>query len=73
MGLIAWIGIYIYMIEDLLHYMDDVFTYDTNPVLEYYALHNTHYPSNSISSSHCGMTLDSHMNNGNNFSVNASI
>jgi len=45
MGLVAWIGIYVYMIEDLLHYMDDAFTYDANPVLEHYAPHNTHYPS----------------------------
>src|SRR5882724_11377768 len=32
------------MIKDLLHYMDDAFTYDANPKLEYYALHYTHYP-----------------------------
>ena len=45
MGLVAWIRIYVYMIEDLLHYMDDAFTYNANLVLEYYALHNTQYPS----------------------------
>ena len=44
MGLITWIRIYVYMIEYLLHYMDNAFTYDTNPVLEYYIPHNTHYP-----------------------------
>jgi len=45
MGLVAWIGIYIYMIEDLLHYMDDAFSYDMDPVLKFYPPHNTHYPS----------------------------
>jgi len=33
------------MIEDMLHYMDNTFKYDANPILEYYAPHNTHYPS----------------------------
>ena len=45
MGLVAWIGIYIYKVEDLLHYMDDAFSYDTDPVLQFYAPHDTYYPS----------------------------
>src|SRR5882724_13434538 len=43
MGLISWVGLYIYAIKDLLHYMDD--TYDTNPILQYYPPYNTYYPS----------------------------
>jgi len=45
MGLISWIGIYVYAIEDLLHYMDDTFTYNTNPALQYYPPYDTYYPS----------------------------
>jgi len=41
MGLVAWIRIYIYMIEDFLHYMDDAFTYDSDPMLQYYGPHNS--------------------------------
>src|SRR5882724_5982629 len=44
MGLVAWIRIYIYMIKDLLHYMDDAFTYDSDPMLQYYGPHNSYYP-----------------------------
>jgi len=52
MGLVTWIGIYIYVIEDLLHYLDDTFMYNANPVLEYYGPHDTHYPSKQ-----CQLTL----------------
>src|SRR5882724_8127488 len=45
MGLVAWIGIYIYMIEYLLHYMDNAFLDDTDPVLKFYPPNDTHYPS----------------------------
>ena len=44
MGLVTWISIHIYSIKDLLHYMDDCFSYDTNLTLEYYRPHNTYYP-----------------------------
>src|SRR5882724_4768227 len=53
MGLIAWIGIYVYMIEDLLHYMDDAFSHDTDPVLKIYPPHDTHYLSKQC----CLLTL----------------
>ena len=45
MGLVVWIRIYVYMIEDLLHYMDDSFTYDSDLTLRYYGPHNSYYPS----------------------------
>jgi len=45
MGLISWISIYVYMIEDLLHYMDNAFLYDMDPVLTIYPPPHTHYPS----------------------------
>src|SRR5882724_12119837 len=45
MGLIVWIGIYVYMIKDLLHYMDHAFTYDSDPTLQYYGPHDSYYPS----------------------------
>ena len=44
-GLIMWIGIYIYPVDDLLHYIDDYFSYDANPTLEYYRPYNTYYAS----------------------------
>jgi len=53
MGLVVWIGIYIYMIEDLLHYMDDTFTNDSNPTLQYYGPHDSYYPSKQC----CLLTL----------------
>jgi hypothetical protein len=48
MGLVVWIAIYIYNIEDLLHYMDSAWSYDTNPILQYYALYDTYYPSKQV-------------------------
>src|SRR5882724_9218706 len=45
MGLVTWISIYIYRIEDLLHYMHNAFSYDTDPILEFYSPHNMYYPS----------------------------
>src|SRR5882724_2050392 len=42
MGLVTWIGIHVYSIKDLLHYMDDSFSYDTNLSLEYYRPYNTY-------------------------------
>ena len=53
MGLIMWIRIYVYMIEDLLHYMDDAFTYDSDLTLQYYGPHNSYYPSKQC----CLLTL----------------
>jgi hypothetical protein len=44
MGLVVWITIHVFGIGDLLHYMDNVWSYDTNPVLQYYAPHNAFYP-----------------------------
>ena len=44
MGLVAWIGIYIY--TNLLHYMDDTFTYNPSNIF----IHMTHitHPNNAI-------------------------
>src|SRR5882724_957181 len=36
-GLVIWIAIHVCLCEDVMHYMDDAWLYDTNPVLTYYA------------------------------------
>jgi len=43
MGLVTWIGIHVYLIKDLLHYMDDCVSFDTNPMLEYYIPYDAYY------------------------------
>src|SRR5882724_12582110 len=45
MGLVTWIAIHVYHIGDLLHYMDDSFSFDTNPMLKCYEPYDTYYPS----------------------------
>ncbi|KAF8583650.1 DNA/RNA polymerase [Ramaria rubella] len=48
MGLVVWIAIHVKRIEDLLHYMDDTWSYDINPKLVYYAPYDNHYPSKQV-------------------------
>ncbi|KIJ27656.1 hypothetical protein M422DRAFT_271140 [Sphaerobolus stellatus SS14] len=48
MALVVWIAIHIKQIEDLLHYMDDAFSYEMDPVLEYYAPYDSHYPKKQV-------------------------
>ncbi|KIJ37836.1 hypothetical protein M422DRAFT_259710 [Sphaerobolus stellatus SS14] len=49
---VIWIAIYIKYIEDFLHYMDDTFGYDMDPVLEYYAPYDKHYPKKQVALLH---------------------
>ncbi|KIJ50208.1 hypothetical protein M422DRAFT_159986, partial [Sphaerobolus stellatus SS14] len=48
MALVVWIAINIKHIEDLLHYMGDTFGYEMDPVLEYYAPYDKHYPKKQV-------------------------
>ncbi|KIJ24645.1 hypothetical protein M422DRAFT_194440 [Sphaerobolus stellatus SS14] len=48
MALVIWIAIKVKFIEDLLHYMDDAFGYEMDPVLEYYAPYDKHYPKKQV-------------------------
>ncbi|KIJ34231.1 hypothetical protein M422DRAFT_182388 [Sphaerobolus stellatus SS14] len=48
MALVVWIAINIKHIEDLLHYMDDAFGYEMDPVLEYYVPYDKHYPKKQV-------------------------
>ncbi|KAF8573783.1 hypothetical protein K439DRAFT_1374373, partial [Ramaria rubella] len=48
MGLVFWIAIHVKKIEDLLHYMDDAWSYDMEPKLYHYAPYDTYYPSKQV-------------------------
>ncbi|KIJ39232.1 hypothetical protein M422DRAFT_175618 [Sphaerobolus stellatus SS14] len=48
MSLIVWIAIRIKGIDDLLHYMDDMFRYEMDPQLEFYSLYNKYYPKKQV-------------------------
>ena len=47
-GLIIWIAIHVYCCKDLLHYMDDAWSYDMNLVLTYYTPYGTFYPAKQV-------------------------
>jgi len=46
--LVIWAMIHISHIEDLMYYMDNACSYDTNPVLTYYAPYDSFYPSKQV-------------------------
>src|SRR5882724_12988904 len=43
-SLVIWISIHILVCMDLLHYMDDTWSYETDPALVYYELYDSHFP-----------------------------
>jgi len=47
-GLVIWAAIHISQIEELMYYMDDVWSYDMNPDLTYYAPYDSFYPSKQV-------------------------
>ncbi|KIJ28302.1 hypothetical protein M422DRAFT_270451 [Sphaerobolus stellatus SS14] len=49
MALVVWIAISIKRIEDLLHYMDDAFGFEMDPILDYYEPYNKYYPKKQVS------------------------
>jgi hypothetical protein len=48
MGLVVWIAINVKHIHDVLHYMDDAWSYDMNPSLCLYEPYNEFYPSKQV-------------------------
>ena len=42
MGLVIWIAIHMWKLLDLLHYIDDAFRYEYDPMLVYYAPYNNY-------------------------------
>ncbi|KAF8585603.1 hypothetical protein K439DRAFT_1615876 [Ramaria rubella] len=51
-GLVIWITIYVRSIPDLLHYMDDMWSYDMDEKLIYYAPYDSFYPWKQVLSLH---------------------
>jgi len=47
-GLVIWIVIYIFLCADLLHYMDDAWSYETELALVYYSPYDTFYPCKQV-------------------------
>ena len=43
-GLVIWIAIHVLACVDLLHYMDDTWSYETDPALVYYKRYDSHFP-----------------------------
>ena len=39
-----WIAIHIYSCADLMHYMDNAWSYETDPDLVFYEPHDSWYP-----------------------------
>jgi len=48
-GLVIWVAIHICSCDDLLHYMDDAWSYETDPVLCYYEPYHSYYPWKQVS------------------------
>src|SRR5882724_1505442 len=51
-GLIICAAIHISQIEDLMYYMDDAWSYDTNPILTYYVPYDCFYPAKQVTLLH---------------------
>src|SRR5882724_9611500 len=47
-GLVMWIAIFVYLCPDLLHYMDDAWSYEVDPILIYYELYNCCFPHKQV-------------------------
>jgi len=47
-GLVMWITIYIYLCPDLLHYMDDTWSYKMDPTLVYYEPYKSWFPCKQV-------------------------
>ena len=47
-GLVMWIAIHIHSCADLMHYMDDAWSYETDPMLIYYAPHDSWFPHKQV-------------------------
>src|SRR5882724_10665101 len=47
-GLVMWIAIYVYLLPDLLHYMDDAWSYEMEPSLIYYEPYDSWYPRKQV-------------------------
>jgi len=46
--LVMWIVIYVYLLPDLLHYMDNTWSYEMEPDLIYYELYDSWYPRKQV-------------------------
>ena len=46
--LVMWITIHVYACADLMHYMDDVWSYETDPILVFYEPLNDWYPCKQV-------------------------
>ncbi|KAF9516125.1 hypothetical protein BS47DRAFT_1261595, partial [Hydnum rufescens UP504] len=47
--LVAWIAIHVLGLEDILHYIDDVFSYEMDPELVLYPPYNKYMPRKQVS------------------------
>jgi len=47
-GLVIWIAVYVYLYPDILHYMDDAWSYEMDPTLVYYGPYNEWYPHKQV-------------------------
>jgi len=47
-SLVIWIMIYVFLCADLLHYMDNAWSYETEQALVYYSPYDTFYPHKQV-------------------------
>ena len=47
-----WIVIHVYAYEDLMHYMDDAWSYEMNPVLTFYTPYSPFYLAKQVTLLH---------------------
>src|SRR5882724_13245425 len=47
-GLVMWIAIYVYLLLDLMHYMDDAWSYEMDPMLAFYEPYDAWFPLKQV-------------------------
>src|SRR5882724_909233 len=47
-GLVMWIAIYVYLLPDLMHYMDDAWSYEMDPMLAFYEPYDAWFPLKQV-------------------------
>jgi len=47
-GLVMWIAIYVYLCADVMHYMDNAWSYEMDLTLIFYEPYSSYYPKKQV-------------------------
>jgi len=47
-GLVMWIVIHVYLLPDLMHYMDNAWSYEMDPTLAFYEPYDSWFPQKQL-------------------------